>query len=105
MLSSSAIPGIIVFFLRAGGPESSRWLVCHGQSDKAKEIVKKHLGPEVNIDNLIELSKHIQKDLEYKHLFSKNYGNVRHLVVFSTFTGSAIICIFHIRTHRIENPA
>ncbi len=71
MLSSSGVLGIIIMFFRAGAPESPRWLICHGQIEKAKEIVNKYFGPEVSIENLIAESKSTTKELGYKFLFNK----------------------------------
>jgi len=43
-LASSALPALVVLALRAGLPESPRWLMLHGRTEQAREIIDRHLG-------------------------------------------------------------
>lgn len=70
MLSSSAIFGVIILIIRMGMPESPRWLILHGQVDKAQEIVHRYIGENVTIDSLLERKEEHVEDLGYKHLFT-----------------------------------
>ena len=42
MLSSSAVIAFVVLLLRAGMPETPRWLILHGRSEEAKSAVAKY---------------------------------------------------------------
>lgn len=44
ILASSAIPALVVIFLRWGTPESPRWLMSQGRVEEARAILKKFLG-------------------------------------------------------------
>lgn len=69
MLASSAVFGVIILIIRIGMPESPRWLVLHGRTEEAIAVVKKFIGENVTIDNLLEKQEEQQHDLGYKHLF------------------------------------
>ncbi len=69
MLASGAIPAIIVLLLRIGTPESPRWLISVGREEEARQIVKKHIGPNVEIDDMIAESK--QASYGFKDLFTR----------------------------------
>jgi len=71
LLCSQAIPAIIIMFFRAGAPESPRWLINNGQYDKAREIVHDYLGPDVDIEDLINNRKAAPAKLSFIHLFTK----------------------------------
>jgi putative MFS transporter len=49
MLCTSAVPGIISLFLRAGTPESPGWLVGRGRKEEAATIIQRYLGPEYGL--------------------------------------------------------
>lgn len=69
MLASSAVFGAVVLIIRIGMPESPRWLIRHGRVDQAREVVKKHFGDNVTIDNMLDEKEVESEDLGYKHLF------------------------------------
>ena len=69
MLASSAVFGIIILIIRMGMPESPRWLVLHDRVEEAKAVVKKFIGSNISIDDLLEKQEEHQEDLGYKHLF------------------------------------
>jgi putative MFS transporter len=46
VLSTSAVPALVVLVLRHGLPESPRWLVRHGRIDEARRVVDRYLGGE-----------------------------------------------------------
>lgn len=69
MLASSAVLGFIVLIIRIGMPESPRWLILNGQVEKAREVVAKHIGKNVTIDNMLQRVESDEVELGYKHLF------------------------------------
>jgi putative MFS transporter len=94
MLASGTIPGLIVLLLRMGTPESPRWLISMGRVEEARAIVKKHVGPNVEIDQMIAEAQ--RQTFAFKDLFAKN---VRMRTVFgSLFYVCNVIPYFAIYT-------
>lgn len=58
MLASGAVPALVVMTLRIGVPESPRWLVSKGRIEEARRIVRKHIGDNVDINDLETGSQH-----------------------------------------------
>ncbi|MGW2284375.1 MFS transporter [Streptomyces phaeochromogenes] len=61
MLASGTIPALIFLFMRAGIPESPRWLASRGRMDEAKAVVRKHLGQEVSDEELLAEGRQEQR--------------------------------------------
>lgn len=69
MLASSAIPAAIIMFARIGTPESARWLMLKGRKAEADQILNKHFGPNVYIDDI----QSSEKNASFMTLFSRQY--------------------------------
>ncbi|WP_405541857.1 MFS transporter [Streptomyces phaeochromogenes] len=61
MLASGTVPALIFLFMRAGIPESPRWLASRGRMDEAKAVVRKHLGQEVSDEELLAEGRQEQR--------------------------------------------
>jgi MFS transporter, putative metabolite transport protein len=68
MLVSSAIPAFIVLLLRIGTPESPGWLISKGRIEEARQIVKKYIGSNAEI-NILDFSAETSGG--FKALFTK----------------------------------
>ncbi len=79
MLAAGAVPAVFVMILRATVPESARWLLQHGQTKKAAEIIGQLVPAErENLKHLVHKEKHFihkreKKESGYAILFSSKY--------------------------------
>lgn len=71
MLGSSAIPAIILVIGRWGTPESPRWLVNKGQTEKAREVIKLVYGSNFDVKDLGETSENVPTQIS--KLLEKEY--------------------------------
>ncbi len=72
MYASLVIPGIIVFLLRTGIPESAHWLISHNRQEDAQRSAKVLLQRPVELADLVERIGQ-QRQQKYKLLFSLRY--------------------------------
>ncbi|HEY3687607.1 MAG TPA: MFS transporter [Streptosporangiaceae bacterium] len=52
MLASGAVPAVAFMLMRRGIPESPRWLAARGELDKARAVVHKYFGADVDTSEL-----------------------------------------------------
>ncbi|MCL6453997.1 MAG: MFS transporter [Alicyclobacillus sp.] len=95
MLASSAVPAIILVLLRLGTPESPRWLLQHGERDKAERVLKQVYGPQASIDD-IALPDMEQRRTSYLKLFTRGY--IKRTLYVGLFYMAAVAPLFAMLT-------
>jgi SP family arabinose:H+ symporter-like MFS transporter len=68
MLGLESIPAISFFILMVFVPESPRWLVAKGSSEKAKKILLKSTGENEAEQEIVEIEEAIENEKESKNL-------------------------------------
>jgi len=91
-LASAVVPGILFLLMRAGTPESARWLISKGRHAEAEAVIKKVYGAEYGLQNLPEQKP--ERHVSLWELFYSGYG--RRTFFVSVFWTCAIIPIFAI---------
>ena len=61
ILASGSIPALVALWLRAGLPESPRWLLAHGKPDKALAVLRE-INPTISQSHFAELARSIRED-------------------------------------------
>jgi predicted phosphate transport protein (TIGR00153 family) len=59
MLLSGVVPAIIALTLRTQMPETPRWYLSHGQTEKAKEVMSKFFGYKVSTEQLSTVAESV----------------------------------------------
>jgi len=91
-LASAVVPGVLFLLMRAGTPESVRWLISKGRNSEAEAVIKKVYGPSYGLRNLPEQTP--VKQVSLWQLFHSGYGKRTFFV--AMFWTCAIIPIFAI---------
>ena len=96
MLASSAIVAAIVLLLRLGMPESPRWLILNGKAEKAKEVVRKCYGENVDLTPIIEeiRSTRTEEKMGFASLFHKK--QIKHTIFAAICWGANTLPLYAI---------
>lgn len=91
-LASAVVPGVIFLTLRAGTPESARWLMSRGRVAEADHVIKRVYGDSYSVRNLPEVTP--EKHVSVWSLFHSGYG--KRIFFVSMFWTCAIVPVFAI---------
>jgi putative MFS transporter len=92
MLASPAIFGLITLLLRAGTPESPRWLLSKGRIDEAQQVCQRVWGPTADITQIPDEPT----PTRYSSIFEGIY--LRRVVFVGVFFTAHVIPLFAIYT-------
>nr|WP_315595354.1 MFS transporter [uncultured Cupriavidus sp.] len=94
MLMASGVPALLIFPLRMGVPESPLWLMKRGRREEALAIVRRKLGPEVDL--VVPESVATQRQGAWAQLFSPRWR--RNTLVACVFYTCQVIPYFALGT-------
>lgn len=92
MLASPAIFGILTLLMRAGSPESPRWLLTKGRRVEADKICKSVWGPDASVEQIPSEPTHAS----YSEIFKGVY--LRRILFCGLFYTAQIIPLFAVYT-------
>ena len=92
MLASPAVFGLITLLLRAGTPESPRWLISKGRLDEARQVCQRVWGPSADITQIPDEPA----PTRYTSIFGGVY--LRRIVFVGVFFTAHVIPLFAVYT-------